>query len=292
MSLVPFPSWIQTSQRIFFQFCHVTKCAWWHCPWVTFSVFPITHSAVAAGSRQRRADDACALDQSHSAPSGDAPSASSSHLLFGNRWAAETRNTPVKQVEKNNCHSEAEGIPHLVWKMTVATLKSVQNTNENKIPPNWGASTLPGQLISVSPCGFVSPLSARPHKWTWNFPFYLSAYLSIFPWGAWRWCRSHLPPEWKFSFNTFMWLGARTKKMNLIHREDVLCIRFSWSCFPSMLPGQVDTNTVTTNTNDTNTDTVNKIWFIAFMFLLADARTKQSKTDRLRQTSHSLSRLR
>ena len=63
---------------------------------VTFSVFLITHSAVAAGSRQQRADDACALDQSHSAPSGDAPSASSSHLLFGNHSAAETRNTPDK----------------------------------------------------------------------------------------------------------------------------------------------------------------------------------------------------
>lgn len=63
---------------------------------VTFHVLPITHSAVAAGSRQQRVDDACALDQSHSAPSGDAPLDLSSHLLFDNHSAAEMRNTPDK----------------------------------------------------------------------------------------------------------------------------------------------------------------------------------------------------
>ena len=103
MSLVPFFSPFSESQRLgrifffvfFFWFYHVTKCAT-TTPSLDnlFSALVITHSAVAAGSRQRRADNACALDQSHSAASGDAPSASSSHPLFGNRSAAERRNTP------------------------------------------------------------------------------------------------------------------------------------------------------------------------------------------------------
>lgn len=72
---------------------------------MTFSVLPITHSAVAAGSRQQRAGDACVLDQSHSASSGDALSVYSSHPLFGNRSAAETRNTPGEASEEQSAQT-------------------------------------------------------------------------------------------------------------------------------------------------------------------------------------------
>lgn len=67
---------------------------------MTFHVFPITHSTVAAGSRQQRAGGACALDQSRSAPSGDAPSDLPSHRLSDNHSAAEMRNTPDVVNEK------------------------------------------------------------------------------------------------------------------------------------------------------------------------------------------------
>lgn len=59
-----------------------------------FVHFPRTHGAAAAGSRRRKADGACALGRTRSAPAGDAPSDSSSRLLFGNRSAADTRSTP------------------------------------------------------------------------------------------------------------------------------------------------------------------------------------------------------
>ena len=67
-----------------------------------FSLFHFTHHAVAAGSRQLQAADACALDQSHSALSGDVPSASLSRPLFGNLAAAWTRSIPVEANEDHN----------------------------------------------------------------------------------------------------------------------------------------------------------------------------------------------
>lgn len=94
MSLVPFLN----PNKSFFWFHRATKRAWWHCPWM----FHITHGAVAAGSRRRRADDACALDQSHPDQSGGAPSASSRHLPFGNPSAAETRSNPSESKRKDS----------------------------------------------------------------------------------------------------------------------------------------------------------------------------------------------
>ncbi len=140
----------------------------------------------------------------------------------------------VKQVEKTPFRSW-RGTLLCLCEMIVDTLKWFHNTNKNKIPPNWGALTLPGQLISVSLCGIVlpgmfqdSPLLAHPHKWTWNFLFCCSACLSIFPWGAWQWCQSHLPPEWKFSLITFIWLRPCTKNIHLIPREEMLCFSYTF----------------------------------------------------------------
>lgn len=120
--LSPFPDCIQTSPCIFPQFYHVTNCTRWHGPWVTFSMFPLTHSAVAAGSKQQRGGDACALDRSHSALSGDAPSASSSHPLFGTRTAAETRSTPSEARERtesatNSCMEDAFCCFKVCWEL-------------------------------------------------------------------------------------------------------------------------------------------------------------------------------
>ena len=95
-------------------------------------MFVITHSVVAAGSRQRRADNACALDQSHSAASGDALSASSSHPLFDNRSAAEMRNTP-REARGRTQHSKAEGTVFCMEDdCCYIQIKKLKNT----IPPN------------------------------------------------------------------------------------------------------------------------------------------------------------
>lgn len=99
MSLVPFPPFFLIAPNVsVYPFlllsCH-KMCETTASLDDLVSVFlPITHSAAAAARRQRQADNACAPDQSHSALSGDAPSALSSHPLFGNLSAAGTGRTP------------------------------------------------------------------------------------------------------------------------------------------------------------------------------------------------------
>lgn len=118
MCLVLFPFWIQTSQHISLWFYYSTSVLQWPC--LGF----ITHSAVAAGSWQQRADAACALDQSHSAPSDDSPSASSSRLQFGNHPAANMCNIPEKEKMVPFRRKLKEQLP--VGRMVGLPLKSVQ----------------------------------------------------------------------------------------------------------------------------------------------------------------------